>query len=41
MTNNYENFETVNDKKELGEGKILYNFCPGPCILPKAVLKKA
>jgi hypothetical protein len=34
MSGNYETFDTVKEQKELGGGKIVYNFCPGPCILP-------
>jgi len=28
------------DTKYLAEGKLAYNFCPGPCTLPRAVLDK-
>lgn len=34
-----ERFELNN--QEANEGKIVYNFSPGPCILPRAVLDKA
>ena len=33
-----EKFENNN---EADEGKLVYNFSPGPCILPRAVLDKA
>ena len=26
--------------KKVAQGKISYNFCAGPCILPRAVLDK-
>ena len=34
-----EKFEMGN--LEADEGKLVYNFSPGPCILPRAVLDKA
>ena len=33
--------ETFDNIIEPNEGKIVYNFSPGPCILPRPVLDKA
>lgn len=36
-TTHLEKFEI---KEEVADGKLVYNFSPGPCILPRAVLDK-
>lgn len=33
--------EKFANNNEGNEGKLVYNFSPGPCILPRAVLDKA
>jgi phosphoserine aminotransferase len=38
MQKNYENFDTG---KKIACNKLSYNFSPGPCILPAAVLERA
>lgn len=38
MQKHYEKFDTG---KKIACNKLSYNFSPGPCILPAAVLEKA
>jgi hypothetical protein len=33
--------EDWNASENLADGKLVYNFSPGPCILPRAVLDRA
>jgi len=37
-----EKFDGVakSKKGEVADGKVVYNFSPGPCILPRAVLDR-
>ena len=37
---NTEHFEDFKANENLADGKLAYNFSPGPCILPRAVLDK-
>ena len=32
---------TFNEQHVVGDGREVYNFCAGPCQLPKAVIDKA
>jgi len=32
--------QTFNVKHKIGDGRDIYNFSAGPCVLPKAVLDK-
>lgn len=36
-----ERFGTIVEEGEVGSGKLVYNFSPGPGVLPRAVLDKA
>jgi|TARA_B110000305_G_C19241291_1_gene540045 hypothetical protein len=31
---------TTKNSEEFAMGKLVYNFSPGPCVLPRAVLDK-
>ena len=33
--------ESFNTKHDIADGRDVYNFSAGPCVLPKAVLAKA
>jgi phosphoserine aminotransferase len=35
------NMQTFNVKHQIGDGRDVYNFSAGPCVLPKAVLEKS
>ena len=36
-----EFMDTFNTKHVFADGRDCYNFCAGPCVLPKAVLERA
>jgi hypothetical protein len=41
ITAGVENMDTFDTKHVVADGRKVYNFCAGPCVLPKAVLDRA